>query len=208
MTHTRTQGLVLFGCGGHARAVADVAKSIGIAQMVFIDPNAQTDEQLFGGPVFEGWDRPLKPGWQVFSAAGGNADRLKHLLNFRQSGWEIATLVAPNASIGTGATIGQGSLVCSLAHLGPLAKIGEGCIINSGAIVEHESTIGNYSHVSVHATIAGRSHIGRNVMVGAGATVIDRLSICDDVIVGAGATVIDSITEPGVYVGVPARRVK
>ncbi len=208
MTDDKTQGLLIFGFGGHARAVADVATSAGIGRMVFIDSNAQVGEMLFGEPVLKVWDGPLEAGWQAFSAAGDNSERQKHLLKFRQSGWRIATLAAPNASIGTDATIGEGSLVCSLAHLGPLAKIGEGCIINSGAIVEHESTVGNYSHVSVNTTIAGRSHIGRCVMVGAGATVIDCLSICDDVIVGAGATVIDPITEPGVYVGAPARRVK
>jgi len=208
MTHSKTQGLLIFGFGGHARAVADVATSIGIGRMVFIDPNAKSGEQLFGEPVLMSWDGPLEAGWQAFSAAGDNSARQKHLEKFRFSGWGIATLVAPNASIGTGAVIGEGSLVCSLAHVGPLAEIGEGCIINSAAIVDHESSVGDYSHVSVNATIAGRSHIGQSVMVGAGATVIDCLSICDNVIVGAGATVIDPITEPGVYVGVPAKRVK
>ena len=58
------------------------------------------------------------------------------------------------------------------------------------------------------AVVAGRARIGRNVFVGAGAVVIDSISVCDDVVIGAGAVVTSSIDEAGVYVGVPARRMK
>jgi serine acetyltransferase len=32
--------------------------------------------------------------------------------------------------------------------------------------------------------------------------------IADDIVVGAGAVVLDDLAEPGVYAGVPARRLK
>lgn len=56
-----------------------------------------------------------------------------------------------------------------------------------------------------------RLTIGDRVRIGAGAVVItphhESLTICDDVSIGANAVVSRSITEPGTYVGAPARRV-
>jgi len=38
--------------------------------------------------------------------------------------------------------------------------------------------------------------------------VIDKVSITDDVVIGAGSIVIKDITDAGVYVGCPARRIR
>lgn len=49
---------------------------------------------------------------------------------------------------------------------------------------------------------------GDNVVIGAGSVIIGPVDICDNVTIGAMSLVNKSITEPGVYVGTPARRVK
>lgn len=49
--------------------------------------------------------------------------------------------------------------------------------------------------------------IGNRVFLGIRSTVLCGVSICDDVIVGANSVVSRSITEPGVYVGNPVRKV-
>lgn len=49
--------------------------------------------------------------------------------------------------------------------------------------------------------------LGDNVVIGAGSTVIGPVSICDNVIVGAMSLINRDITEPGVYVGIPIRKV-
>lgn len=50
--------------------------------------------------------------------------------------------------------------------------------------------------------------LGDNVVIGANSVVIGPVDICDNVTVGAMSLVNRSITEPGVYVGTPARKVK
>ncbi|MFM4678117.1 DapH/DapD/GlmU-related protein [Aeromonas media] len=50
--------------------------------------------------------------------------------------------------------------------------------------------------------------IGNNVQIGAGAIILPGVSICNNVIIGAGCIVSRSISEPGVYVGVPARKIR
>lgn len=201
-----TPNLIIFGFGGHARAVADIALANGCGQLVFVDLNARAGEHFLQHPVVDRWDDTPPAGWQVFSAAGDAEARHAHIELFHARGWPLATLIAGTATIGVGAHIGEGSLVARHAHVGPMATIGAGCIINTGAVIEHECGIGEFTHASVNSVVAGRTKVGRFCMIGAGATVIDGLEIVDDVVVGAGAVVHRSIREPGVYVGNPVRK--
>lgn len=202
------RGLVVFGFGGHARSVADVAISMGIGDFLFVDAHARAGESFLGFPVKTHWAGGVPTGWAAISASGDGGTRERHHEEIRAHGFALATVVAPTATLGVGSRIGEGAFVGHSAHVGPMASVGEGCIINTGAIVEHECSIGDFTHVSVNATVAGRSVVGRHCMVGASATVIDSLAICDWVVIGAAAVVIHAIDRPGVYLGVPARPVR
>jgi UDP-N-acetylbacillosamine N-acetyltransferase len=202
MSKALPPGLYILGFGGHARSVADIALATGIRQLIFVDDNARPDEEFAGYPVVRHLQAPHSAGWLVFAAVGDNAGR-RSISDVQTIG--LATLVAPDASIGIESRIGAGALVARHAHVGPGAKIGRGAIINTGAVVDHEAQIGNFAHISINATVAGRCRIGADVMIGAGATVIDNISIADGVTIGAGATVVADILQPGTYVGTPAR---
>ena len=88
------------------------------------------------------------------------------------------------------------------------SHFGKICIINTGSIVEHDNFLQDYVHVSPNATLAGTVHLGERVHVGVGACVKNNTIVIDDVIIGAGAAVVKNITEDGVYVGVPVRRMR
>lgn len=49
--------------------------------------------------------------------------------------------------------------------------------------------------------------LGDNVIIGTGSTLLGPLSICDNVIIGSMSLVNKSITEPGIYVGIPVKKV-
>jgi len=49
--------------------------------------------------------------------------------------------------------------------------------------------------------------LGDNVVIGANSVVVGPVEICDNVVVGAMSLVNRSITEPGTYVGIPAKRI-
>jgi len=200
------RGMLILGFGGHARSVTDVAIAAGVTKFCFVDANARVNEVFLDFPVVKQWNGALPAGWEAFSASGDSVQRKQHCELIKASGWSLATLIAPSATIGVGSTIDEGTFIAQQAHVGPMATIGMGCIVNTGAVVEHETTIGNFTHVSVNATVAGRCRIGCLSMIGAGATVIDGVTVVDSVVVGAGAVVHQSIAFPGIYVGVPARR--
>lgn len=199
-------GLLIFGFGGHARSVADVALAAGFSELCFVDDLARDGETFFGFPVIQKWNDALPARWQCFSAAGDNNRRQSQIADIEARGWPIATLIAPTATVGVGSCIARGVLVAQQTHIGPMASIGIGCIVNSGAVIDHECAVGDFTHVSVNATVAGRCRLGRFVMVGAGATLIDTMTVADNVTIGAGAVVCQPLMQAGVYVGVPARK--
>src|ERR1700676_4685010 len=48
--------------------------------------------------------------------------------------------------------------------------------------------------------------LGDNVVVGANSVILGPVDICDNVVIGALSLVNKSISEPGVYVGIPVRK--
>ena len=200
----RKHDLVVYGCGGHARAVVDIYLSTyQDANIIFVDEAAKQGEKIFGYNIvtqFEYSDEEL------FLAIGDNESRLRKASTINQHG--LATIVSNRAYLGTELLLDRGVFVGNYCHLGCNARIGLNSIINTGAIVEHETKIGSYCHIGPGAVISGRVQLGDQVFVGAGSTIIDKVSVCSNVVIGAGSVVIDNIHEPGTYVGCPVRKLQ
>lgn len=204
MPITGMTSLLILGFGGHARSLADVAIAAGVSRLLFLEPLARAGEGFAGFQAVTSLPANLTGEWFAFPASGDNARREDQCVD---APFPLTRLVSPDATVGLEAEIGEATFLARHAHVGPLTRIGRGVILNTGSITDHESVVGDFSHISVNATVAGRCRIGRRVMLGAGATVIDAVTVCDDVTIGAGAAVVADITEPGTYVGVPARRI-
>ena len=199
-------GLVILGCGGQARTVADVALAGGIKEILFLDENACEGEQMLGFPVKKDLPGMLPQGWRCIPGSGNNSKREIQIRKAQTNGWPVASIVAPSAIIGTDAVVSSGVFIGHHASVGPKAEIGIGCIINTGAIISHDCKVGNFTHISVNATVAGKAIIGSYCFIGAGSIVIDGVSICSNTVIGAGGVAVRPIQEAGTYVGVPVTR--
>lgn len=196
--------VTIFGCGGHARSVADTLLAARPdTVLVFVDSNARPAETIYGFPVQV---EAEAEGSFYFFASGNNGERRRLRESLGSGG--LVNVIAPNSYIGRDVKLGRGIFIASYAHIGPLAEIGDNVIVNTHACLDHETTVGAHSQIGPQAAIGGRVTIGEEVFIGIGSTVINCVSICSGVTIGAGAVVIADITEPGTYVGVPARRTK
>jgi sugar O-acyltransferase (sialic acid O-acetyltransferase NeuD family) len=204
---SRTRTLLIIGCGGHARSVADVALAAGYAALRFADRSARPGETILGFSVFPLADVETSLGDDPYILAlGDNHERESALHRLEPlAGRPPVSVVAPDAHVGRDAVIGPGVFIGWGAHVGPCASIGGNSIINTRAVVEHEVVVGVHSHVAVNALLLGRSRIGDRVFLGAGALVRDGVGVTSDVTIGAGAVVTAEVDAPGVYAGVPAR---
>ena len=123
-----------------------------------------------------------------------------------------------------GCTIGEGCFIGPFVEIQRDVKIGSFCKIQSHAFICELVEIGDRCFISHGAMFindlfatggpAGgkrelwkSTRLGSHVSVGTNATVLP-VAICDNVVIGAGAVVTKDITEPGIYVGNPARKVR
>ncbi len=200
--------LLILGAGGHGRAVADAALASGAwTRVIAAGRNpAPTASELLPGVEIVPWDRALEIANAVHVAIGDAHAREREAVALRPG--MLAGVVHPRASISAHARVSAGCFIAAQSVVGPCASLGVSVIVNHGAVVDHDVEVGDYSHIAPLVALGGAVRIGRCVFMGSGASVLPGRRIADGIVVGSGAVVIDDLTEPGVYAGVPARRVK
>jgi acetyltransferase-like isoleucine patch superfamily enzyme len=112
------------------------------------------------------------------------------------------TFIGPFVEIQRGAVIGKRCRIQSHTFVCDRVTIGDDCFISHGAMFINDLFIDG-------SPAGGRdlwrpTKIGNRVSIGTNVTVLP-VTICDGVVIGAGAVVTKDITEPGVFVGNPAR---
>jgi sugar O-acyltransferase (sialic acid O-acetyltransferase NeuD family) len=104
--------------------------------------------------------------------------------------------------------IGAGSFLMPGILIDDHVEIGENVFMQVGCSISHHSTIKENCFLGPRVTIAGCVTVERDCFLGVGSVIIDSVNMCPDVKTGGGAVVIESIREPGLYVGVPARKIR
>ena len=99
--------------------------------------------------------------------------------------------------IGARTKIQSHSFICELVTIGNDCFIGHGVMFINDLFEDGGPARGD-------KTKWKSTQIGNNVSIGSNATILP-VQICDGCVIGAGAVVTKNITEPGVYVGNPAR---
>lgn len=111
--------------------------------------------------------------------------------------------VGPFVEIQKDVRIGARTRVQSHAFICELVEIGLDCFISHGAMFIND-LFETGGPAKGRKDLWRSTRIGNNVSIGTNATILP-VSICDNVVVGAGSVVTKDITEPGIYVGNPAR---
>lgn len=201
--------LIIIGASGHGKVVTDIAIKMNNWQSIeFIDDN-DSIRMCMDIPIIGRTDDASKyiEEADFFVAIGNNATRERVQTELESEGASIATLIHPNAIIGYKVSVGIGTVIMAGAVINSSSVIGKGCIINTNSSVDHDCVLEDYVHVSPGASLAGSVKIGKSSWIGIGSVISNNINICDGCRLGAGAVVINDITEPGTYVGVPARRI-
>jgi UDP-3-O-[3-hydroxymyristoyl] glucosamine N-acyltransferase len=116
------------------------------------------------------------------------------------------TSVHPTSIVHPSAQIGAGTFIGPFGIAPFLTELGEDCIVAPYCQLGHNAKIGPNTIIQSGTIIGGSSTIGSNCVLHLRTTVIDKINICDNVTLGAGALVTKDITEPGFYLGSPARK--
>lgn len=192
--------LIIIGASGHGKVVADIAVLNGYSDIVFLDDDESVKE-CAGWPVVEKSNKA--PSGEIFVAIG-NPETRRHLMEFYAER-VIPVLIHPKAVVAEDVEIGSGTVIMAGAIVNPGTRIGKGVIVNTSSSIDHDCLVGDYSHISVDAHLCGTVKVKDSVWIGAGAIVINNVNICGECTIGAGAVVIKDISNPGTYIGVPAK---
>lgn len=201
--------LLIIGASGHGKVVADIALKMNKWQsIVFLDDNGNQRSSM-GLEIIGTSDEVNKyiDEYEVFVGIGNNSTRKKIYEKLEIIGANIPVLIHPNAVIGNQVDIGAGTVVMAGAIINSCTKLGKGCIINTGSTIDHDNNISDFVHISPGVHLAGTVKIGQESWLGIGSVVSNNVKITNSCIIGAGGVVVMDITESGVYVGVPVRRV-
>lgn len=205
---TSRQSLIIFGAGGHATSVGDIALAAGFTIANFVDPH-KAGGKLLGIPIvgtFAG-----NPQDHLFCLAlGDNQGREKSRAGEASAPPldRFPALIHPAASVSTFAKVGHGSVVMAGARIGPNSVIGDFCVINTRAALDHDCHVGDFATVAPGAVTGGFVKVGRASMVGIGAVVRNDLTIGANTILGAGSYLNKDLADNCVAYGSPAKIVK
>lgn len=114
--------------------------------------------------------------------------------------------VGPFVEIQKDVSIGDRTRVQSHAFICELVDIGADCFISHGAMFVND-LFAKGGPARGDKSLWKSTTIGDRVSIGTHATILP-VTICDDVVIGAGSVVTKDITEPGVYAGNPARKLR
>ncbi|NTV84758.1 MAG: transferase, partial [Bacteroidales bacterium] len=120
---------------------------------------------------------------------------------------EYFTLIHPSVILSPWVEIGEGSIIGAGCLFTSDIRIGKHAYINIGTTISHDCLIGDYFTSSPGVNISGNCTIGDCVFMGTNASVREKTTIVDHVIIGMGAMVVKSISEPGTYFGIPAKKI-
>ena len=116
------------------------------------------------------------------------------------------TFIHSSAIVDKTAEIHPGTFIGPFSMIAYQAIVQQDCVIAPYTLVSHMATIGNGTVTNPGAMIAGVVNIGEYCLLGIRSTTVDQIDICNNTVVGPCAFITKTITEPGRYLGSPARR--
>jgi len=210
---TTEENIVVYGAGGHAKAVIDVIEQAGVGRIVgLLDGYQPAGTKVYGYEILgdESYLARDDGITGVTIAIGDNWRRARAEQSIRavRPDCRFVSAVHPRASVARGAVIGAGSVVMAGAVVGSDAVVGRHCVLYTLSSLDHDSRMEDFATLAPHAATGGNVRIGACSVVSIGARVIHSVSIGEHTVIGAGATVLSNIEGYSVAYGTPARIVR
>lgn len=196
---------IIYGAGGHARVVLDIAKDCGIEFTRVLD-DKPSSARIAGLPVSEASEdeiRALLP-FTFIVAIGKNDVRRRIYLKLSEYGRGL-NVVHPFTSVSGTAKLGSGVAIMPGVVVNTGSEIHDNVILNTSCSIDHDCVIGAHSHICPGVHIAGGVTVGAGTMIGTGAAVIPGITIGANCTIGAGAVVVRDIPDGSTAYGSPCR---
>ncbi|EAP97403.1 putative acetyl transferase protein [Janibacter sp. HTCC2649] len=208
--------MVVVGAGGFGREVASLlfelrSRGVGFGDIGVVDdrPSMANRARLhsLGVPLIGTVDdlvRNCRETPVVLAIGSATARRaIADRLSVTDATFPI--LVHPQASVGAGVTLGEGSVICAGARLSAQIRVGRHVHVDQNATVGHDCDLEDFVRLNPQSCVSGDVTLETGSLVGANATILQGLRVGGHTLVGAGAVVTHDLPAGVVASGVPAR---
>lgn len=166
--------LLIIGAGGHGQAIMDLAEATGeYSDIFFADDNAPSDGLVMGREVVAKVEEVYKGNIKVddvFVAIGNNTVRKKIVERLKVEGFNLTTLIHPQATVSKYAQIEEGVAIMAGAYVGTSTVVKAGAVINANATADHDCVLHEFSHLGVGVQLAGGVEVGAMAWLQAGSS--------------------------------------
>jgi len=207
--------IVIVGSGGFAKEVAFLIDDINKTRMEweilgYIDEEIGESNGKY--KVFNNDDWLESTDTEIYVVFGlGDPVLVKKLvLRFMNNkNLKYPTLIHPNV-VGDWERIktGKGNIICAGNIFTTDISMGSFNIFNLDCTIGHDVIIGNYNIINPSVNISGGANLANEILLGTGSQILQYKIISDKIILGAGAVVTKDLTESGIYVGSPAKKIR
>ena len=208
----KKHGVLILGCGGHARFIISILKNINfeISGLIDVNDNYDLEEVIMNVPIIGSINclpKFLKDGYNdIVLAVGDNKRRKTFYEEVINLGFNLPNIIHTTALIDDTVLKGDGNVFGPSVIIGAEVKIGSNNIFNSACMVEHQSIIGSHNHLSLSSIICGSVKIGNEVFIGANSTVIDKKHIANNTTIGSNTNLVSNVNnEKTTLVGNPGK---
>lgn len=200
--------ILLFGGGGHCKAVIDVIEAEGKWRIAgIVEAPGSRLRDVLGYPVV-GYDdqvsdllRQCPNALITVGQIRTSSIRRRIFTRLNEAGFTLPSIVSPLARVARSACIGAGSVIMHYAQVGPDATVGHNAIINTRALVEHDACVGSHSHVATTAVLNGNVAVGDGSLIGSGAICREGVVIGTNCLIAMGTRVRKPVSDGTVYFG-------
>ena len=120
----------------------------------------------------------------------------------------FTTIIHPNAIISNWVKIGEGSIITAGVIISCNTEIGMHSQLNWHTTIGHDCQTGDYFTTAPGAKISGNCVFGDKIYFGTNSSVRQGVLICNDVTIGMGGVVVKNISDSGVYIGNPLKKLQ
>ena len=120
----------------------------------------------------------------------------------------LARLVHSSCILDPSVVVGPGAFLLPGCVLDKGVVIEENVLLNTACVIAHDTRVKQHTFLGPGVAVAGFVTIGASCFLGVGTVIVDNVSICPGVQTGGGAVVVKDLVQAGLYVGVPACKIK
>jgi sugar O-acyltransferase (sialic acid O-acetyltransferase NeuD family) len=144
----------------------------------------------------------------AISSIGNNFARAEKYNLLKKAGFEMISIVHPQALIDTNVNYGENVIIEMGTAIHTHSTIGNNVFLGGDALIGHHNKIGNHVLVGGNVSFGGSVVVEDYVSIGVGASIKPGVILGEGSVIGVGAAVIKDVDPGSIVVGVPAKPIK